>query len=372
MKPGKYLWTPLGAPSGRRVAIYVSLDVVDALLQDVMRGFGAVPKRGAEVGGILMGAAVSKKGSLTVDIESYELVPIEYKRGPSYLLSDADVQGLRDAVSRAAANGSKPVGFFRSHTRDAVGLVAEDRALLDKLFPGPDQIVLLIRPFATRVSMAGYYVRESGVFPEGPPSLEFPFRRKDLAGDEAPPAAPAIAEDRPIVRQTNPTPPSPSLQLVPVAAPPPPRFQPPPPNAAEPEPEPEPESLLERARSRWVWLPFSFIFLLLGVLLGFQAALTLRTPPAPSNPFAVSLNAKRDGKNLTVRWDRQAAAIQAAVTGTLLIEDGSLSPKAVPLSHSELQTGSVVYVPNNKRVKLGLELRFNDRDSILERLEWKE
>src|SRR5579884_3052114 len=84
---------------GKNITVHLSLDVVDRLLQDVMRGFGAVPRRGAEVGGILLGSFVKGQPSI-VRIDDYELVPIEYKRGPSYLLSLDDENSFGKALER--------------------------------------------------------------------------------------------------------------------------------------------------------------------------------------------------------------------------------------------------------------------------------
>jgi hypothetical protein len=49
--PGYYVWEVPGKP----VAVHLHLDVLDRIASEVMRGFGAVPKRGAEVGGLLIG-----------------------------------------------------------------------------------------------------------------------------------------------------------------------------------------------------------------------------------------------------------------------------------------------------------------------------
>ena len=128
-----------------------------------MRGFGAVPRRGAEVGGILLGAAASAGPALRV--EDYVLVPIEYKRGPSYRLSDNDVAAF-DAAVRQSRNGRilRPIGFFRSHTRDGVGLSEEDLGLLSNYLPEPESIALLIRPFATKPCVAVFISRSREFF----------------------------------------------------------------------------------------------------------------------------------------------------------------------------------------------------------------
>ena len=366
-----FLWQVPGKP----VAIYITFDVVDRLLQDVMRGFGAVPKRGAEVGGVLAGRRQTENGFLTVEVVDYELVPIEYRRGPSYLMSAVDRAAFEEAFGRlksGAKDGLQAIGMFRSHTRDSVGLAPEDHEVLDALFAGPENIVLLIRPFGTRVSMAGFYFKEGGRFPDGPPLLDFPFRPKDL-GDETKPLRRTPSEDRPFVREAGgmssnaagseydagldpePGPGTAVLSL---------RDRPP--QSQVPEID-----LRSKGGSGWVWLPLSFIFLLLGVLLGFQAALTLRPQAAVLDPYSIALKATRNGGNLNIVWDRQSPAIRAATGGILMIEDGAFS-KPISLTNSDLQTGSVVYPPNSNHVTFRLELTFSDLRTMAEKLEWRE
>jgi hypothetical protein len=369
---GAYLWQPPGKP----VSVLLSLDVVDRLQQDVLRGFGAVPKRGAEVGGILLGKAISGN-KLVVGVEDYEMVPIEYRLGPSYLLSEADRAAFQETFERLRAAGDQtgvaPVGFFRSQTRDAVGLVPEDLALIDHYFPEPDKIVLLIKPFATRVATAGFYFREDGTFQSGPPLAEFNFRRKDLGGgDPAPPrsASPLSSAASTVERVNLRTMPAPSEGTAPVRNDPAPERRVP----RTPGPDPTdldlPAVLKTPARSGWVWLPISFIFLLLGVLLGFQASLTLR-PQNPTDSFGVALAVTRDGDNLSVHWDRQAPAIRAATQGVLTIGDGK-SSRLVNLSSDQLQTGSVVYPHKDGEVKFRLELSFKSGAVLVQKVDWKE
>src|SRR5437899_12667722 len=95
--PGYYVW----AAPGRSVVVHLHLDVVDRILIDVMRGFGAVPKRGAEVGGVLLGR-IEKGDPSVVWIEDFVLVACEYKRGPSYLLTRDDLNAFEEACSPQA------------------------------------------------------------------------------------------------------------------------------------------------------------------------------------------------------------------------------------------------------------------------------
>lgn len=361
--PGFYVWEV----PGKSISIQLSLEVVDRLQQDVIRGFGAVPRRGAEVGGVLLGSTEGEGAA--VRIEDYELIPIEYKRGPSYLLSEEDVQAFEGSLEQLRKGNEKslrPVGYFRSHTRDGVGLGEEDQALLSKYFPEPETVVLLIRPFGTKPSIAGFYFREDGEFQSGAPLQEFSFRRKDLAPDEAPPPqaqpdrAPRNVPPRREIPRAEPERPTPSF-----------------PERSVPT---EVTGLVEASKTPkippkkgGIWAPLSFIFLLLGVLLGFQAALTLRPrSQGGADPYNVALNVSQSGADLQLKWDRQSAAIHAAQKGILTIEDGTLTSKPTELSAGELQSGSVVVYPHStNRVTFRLELIMKEKDRLIETVEWK-
>jgi hypothetical protein len=380
--PGFYVWEVPGKP----VSIQISLDVVDRLQQDVIRGFGAVPRRGAEVGGILLGTA-SSGGS--VRIEQYELIPIEYKRGPSYLLSPEDVEAFEASLNDLRKGSAvHPVGYFRSHTRDGVGLGDEDRELLGRYFPEPGTVALLIRPFGTKPSIAGFYFKEDAEFQSGPPLLEFPFRRKDLAPDEEAPAQPAPerprlnnpprveaprAEPEDLAPQSEQQPAQP-VKRWPIRNPPSDAIE----DSAPVEPlqtaglvPAEPE-LKAKPRRGWI-LPLSFIFLLLGLALGFQAGLVMRLHTQGStDPYSVSLTVTQSGSDLQLAWDRQSPAIRAAKKGILTIEDGAYS-KPTDLGAGELQSGSVViYRPVTSHVTFHLVLFVKEHDSLSETVEWKQ
>src|SRR5271165_2970015 len=182
--PGYYVWELPGKP----VVVHLHLGVIDRMSAEVMRGFGAVPKRGAEVGGVLLGT-IEQGPQTIVKVEDFEPVTCDYKRGPSYLFTADDGAAFDDACVRSQPDSSRPtyaVGYFRSHTRDGLSLAPEDIELMEHYFPSPSHIALLIKPFATKVSVASFFFREDGLFPSVAP-LEFPFRRRELAGEEAPP-----------------------------------------------------------------------------------------------------------------------------------------------------------------------------------------
>ena len=130
----------------------------------------------------------------------------------------------------------------------------------------------------------------------------------------------------------------------------------------------------KRKRSGWVWIPLSFIFLLLGVVLGFQVALSVgsKLPSGlrPPDPFTMNLQANQSGTSVHVRWDRSAPAIQNAPRGVLHIQDGSAEQR-VDLDSLQLLNGSVIYRRAAENVKFRLEVFTSDKSSLSETVEFK-
>ncbi len=352
--PGYFVWQP----PGKAYAVHLSLDVVDRLSADVMRGFGAVPKRGAEVGGVLLGS-IEYGETCVVRVDDFEIVGCEYRRGPSYYLAETELEALA-----AAAGNERAVGYYRSHTRDgAVTLGTEDLDAMERLFPDGGQVALLVKPFATKVSQAGFFVREDGVFP-GETPLEFPFRRREMLGEEAP-ARRSMYERKPRNRERR----EPEYR----------EHEPAADYAYESPAEPAytEESLAPPPRapkSAWVWLPLALIFLLLGAALGYQLTVTLVPGMRASQGaegFKLGLAAVRSGNSLTVRWNREAPAVQAAQRGVLEITDGELS-KSVPLDAAHLKEGSVVYQPSTPLVRFRLVVYVTPDVTVNETVDWEQ
>jgi hypothetical protein len=373
---GFYVWEV----PGKWISIELSLDLVDRLQQDVIRGFGALPRRGAEVGGILLGAV--RGGGRVVRVEDYQEVPIEYRRGPSYLLSELDTKAFEAELAQIRNNGAgsgRPIGYFRSHTRDGVGLAEEDLDLVSRYFPAPETVVLLIRPFGTKPSSAGFYFKEDGRFQSGPPLLEFPFRCKDLAPDDTSPSqerpprsVPSRIRRAAATAQTSD--PSPTRKAEPEAAAPAREIE-----VVEPVHRSEPVAAApqiseEKPKNRgWIWIPVSVIFLLVGVLAGFQAALRVGPQALGGlDPYDLSLTVTPSGSDLEVKWDRQSRVVRKAVKGILTIEDGNYR-KAIELDADRLQSGSqLVYRRYSNDVRFRLEVFLKDSTSVAEAVEWKQ
>jgi hypothetical protein len=393
-----YVWQVPGKP----VAVHIPLTIIDRLSVELMRGYGANPKRSPELGGVLIGSI--EEGTPTiVRVQDFELVPCQYRRGPSYTFTEEDCGPFELAGTRTDG-----IGYFRSHTRDGLALGAEDIELLDHFFAGPHTVALLVKPFATKVSQAGIFIREDGTFPAVTP-LEFPFRRQELM------------ERRPRLRDLDPSSPrsrsryqqegAPGAAVAPDAIPgsampgSPVQSDPgqgnatpgnaganagafpnggPPYSAAQPSPVSQPGAQYNPAtepaiglappltKKRWMWLPLSFVFLLLGLGLGFQAALTYGSRPMnlTGTDFSLSLAVTRTDQTLTLRWDKQAPAVRAAKRGVLEIEEEGIS-KPVDLDAAQLQNGTLIYRNVSDDVRFKLSVFPQEGLSVSQSAEWR-
>jgi len=362
-----YLWTL----PGQAVSVYLDFDVVDRLGFDIMRGFGAVPKRGAEVGGILLGTAETGENRV-VRIEDFVPVASEHLRGPSYVLSEADLRNFDAELGKWAPAPDKriyAVGYYRSNTRDVLQLTPEDLQILEKRFPQPAALCLLVKPYATRVSEATFFLKQNGAWPEQSGEQVFPFRRKELGGGK-PPRRPRGMEAADAESEAAATGFAPETPVVAAAAPEPVVAETPVAEEALGLGQPA-ESTRQKYKSGWVWIPLSFIFLLLGVVLGFQIALSYRGQKQATeagDPYALELTAVQFGENLHLKWNAEARAFQTARRGMLYIQDGD-NAKTVTLTQEDLARGGVLYRNATGEVRFRMEVFARERNSVSESLE---
>ena len=272
-----YVWTAPGKP----VSIEIAFDAIDRLEVEIMRAFGATPRRGLEVGGILLGSAEHGE-KLTAKIEDFEPVACEHGRGPSYVLSEEDRERFEEALKRwrpQPGRKLRAIGFYRSHTREGLSLAQQDLEMFSAYFPEQTGIALVVKPFATRPPVAGFFFREEAIIRSESSYQEFPFRRRELGGggrEEPNPlrgfssAAGDTTAESPMVNTMTEgllgltgAGLSDGKQIDTSGGP----------NWRRPS---VPARSL-RLRGGWVWIPLSFIFLLLGTVLGFQVALSVRS-----------------------------------------------------------------------------------------------
>ena len=128
-----------------------------------------------------------------------------YSLGPLYLLTDEEKAGLQATIARVKnlGDGLTVAGFFRSNTRRDLVLDEEDLALASELFSDPNNVLLLVRPFAMKPSAGGFFIWENGQIQGESSYLQFPFKRGELVKSFAQYIvdAPAKAAEAPPARE---------------------------------------------------------------------------------------------------------------------------------------------------------------------------
>lgn len=375
-----YVWEVPG-----KAAVRLYFDVIDRVLPEIMRGFGALPRRGAEVGGLLLGRVLDS-APLVVSVEEFEPVPCEYLSGPSYRLSAADRERLEQTLALWQDRPLRVVGFYRSHTRKDLFLDAEDVDLFRRYFAGPEHVFLLVKPFATRASVAGFFFWEDGRMEMEAPYAQFPFSRRELGGGAPHPPLPLQQPERPAPNLPPPrgrTQPIPMPQAGEIRRPA--RQEPfaedledryvpalekavtipaelPPPADSGPAeggyvlpPPPEREAAPERPparRGRWI---AAAVLLLGAAFAGYRywPQMDANRGGTPADALRLAVNVA--GPQLEITWDREAPAILRAQRGMLVITDGA-HREQVPLSALQLREGRVLYTRVTREVALRLEV----------------
>lgn len=161
------------------VSVRIPYDLMDRLEKEAVESFRSLSSRGSEIGGLLVGG-VSPGSPMIVSLSDYEMIVCDYSRGPLYRLSDADMGRFERAIQQRQAAGQAVAGFFRSHTRKGMSLDVDDLTFFEQRFGDPHHLVLLVRPYATKASTAGIFIREGGKVIGESSHLEFPFRSSEL------------------------------------------------------------------------------------------------------------------------------------------------------------------------------------------------
>ena len=143
--------------------IQIQLDALDGIARDVIEGFKALPRRGIEVGGLLLGHVerYQERGRVTVLIERFQRISCEHKFGPQYVLDGQDQTRLEEAAASITESGELTVlGTYRSHTRAGFQLEDSDLAFVDRYFRDPSDLMLLIKPESAIELQAQFFVRD--------------------------------------------------------------------------------------------------------------------------------------------------------------------------------------------------------------------
>jgi hypothetical protein len=321
-----HLWE--SALHNRRV--FISGLAVSDLRALAIEGFAAIPRRGLEVGGILMGEVHNGD----VRIAAFEAVPCEHHFGPSYTLSESERTKLIEILRERRCGMLSVVGLFQSFTgRDPV-IDEADEALMREHFSHGESVYLTIQPLSIERCSASFSLFRNG---ELIPDLQQPF---ELSQASLPIAQ--LAEPAAEMPATEAEPESEPVHHHPVPLPPPHRTR-------DHAPEFAPV-LTTTSHSRW-WAAAIFCAVLgigAGVVYG------LRTPqPAEWPDLHLDARPVENG-TLLLTWD--AAVARTATAARLNVTDGAVR-RDIDLKPDEIRAGRTQFTPLHSEVALRLTLR---------------
>ena len=313
---------------GKPVSVRLNPEVVGRLGMAIREGFKALPHRGLETGGLLIGRRREVANHVVVDILDFEPVESEHAAGPSYLLSNADRHLLEARIAAREATAKKLliVGFYRSHTRRDFAITVEDASLFSDYFRKASDVFLLIKPNDYGPPTGGFIIREGGKILSPSPYVQVPLDRAIVI---------------PAARET-------SIPALP-ASPAPPR----PPQIVQPSAPERTTWMRTTWMVRWpIWLAAAGA---MAVAVGLPFGIQRRIPgPPPAKPrVALALSVTNSGNGLLLSWDHQAS--RQAGHAVLWIKDGQEEQK-FELDSKQLNEGSVTYWPAGSDVNFRLTL----------------
>ena len=288
----------------------VKKELIPALAGQMLEGASASPRGGVEVGGLLFGPLPGRGGGLVVD----EAVPvsIEYRYGPTFQASDADLDSITQAVRKARDQDRRcVVGFYRSRTRGEAELRESDQAILraieqvHRAFEAEFRAFLLLTPISRLTTGAALLVRAGDAWQ---PAGEATFGNAVaafLANGETPETTAPVPEDAP--------------------------------------------AMVTRPKHSWPYIGVAAL-----AVAGFYLLARSPAPPraVPAANVAVAkanlgFSAVRAGGDWKLTWNRDALAAIAPSGGMLVIRDG-IAPRELPLSPDDLATGTILYHPQSR------------------------
>jgi hypothetical protein len=338
--PDTASWTTPECP----FAIDYSPSALEQIRMAVSDAFYSLPRGGAEIGGILLGAWTG--GRLT--ISGFRQLDCEHAFGPSFSLSPRDRLKLGKLIAAEQASGAQVVGWYHSHTRSEIFLSPADLEIYRDFFPEAWQVALVLRPHTLLPTSAGFFFRDA----EGSVRSEMPYKELTLDPLEAKPAEAAPPE--PSANGTHtPNPPFPLSASTPVADP--------------PLPAPIPRFLERESPAPRTW-PKIVVPLLIGAAIGAPAywkrdlwiprLLAIFAPAQTVAAQAPALGLRivaLDGQ-LEIHWDRNSPAVAGSEGGVLRVTGVDPSMEEIWLDRQHLLSGVFTVAGSSERVDVSLAL----------------
>ena len=324
----------------RRFALYIRPEVLGRLGVECWMAFKKVPRRGLEIGGILIGSKNVQEDLTVFRIEGFEAIDSEHRLGPSFIPSESDLARFRGQILK---QGAFCLGTFRSHTRtEQMELLSPDIEMFQQCFDAEsDRLFLILAP---GLGKAAFYapadhglkrVHEFAVASSLSTILTLRHDGSWPAGDEHP--------SRRELRIPPPPPPfeEPARTTEPGAA-----------NGASPV-------LKFGSAAKAVWLLAAAIaFLALGATAGklsdsLHRGVLPERAAAQFTPQFLNLKVEPAGSALRLSWD--ASVAKGAARALLHVEDGSQQSDR-DLTPAEFTAGVVLYEPKSAQVAFRLDV----------------
>lgn len=144
---------------GAAATVTYSLPLFHEIDFAVNEGYRKIPHGGIEEGGLLFGA-IDEKG---VRVDAFRPIACEHASGPSFLLSDRDLEALHSQIENAASDpelaGLHVVGWFLAHTRSPLTLTDHEAGLCDHFFAQTGMLTVLVKPERFQPTRFGFLVR---------------------------------------------------------------------------------------------------------------------------------------------------------------------------------------------------------------------
>ena len=329
----------LQAP-GTVLSIYLSLPVVEELTMEYRRtNAGGLP---ADIQGVLLGRSMSEPHQATY-VEDFVLIPRRGvgKSGVVATASDDELREIVCRLHRGVDAGRQAIGFFRSQRDGLLIPSRSDLKIAERLFPQPENVMLLIRFSAQEGNEAAFFYRQNGRIPRRECVHAFPFDSAKLSSRQ--PGGRRKEDNLPLEW----------------------------PRAARAEVARE----TPKTRIRW-WqlLPTAALFTL-GTIVA-QNALD-RPPVTPSSPSGITasyeaplgLKVTSLPHQLQVRWNHDSKAIRAAERGELRIAEGDVVvTQVIPIDKQQLLNGYVAYTPLTNDVSIRFDVTAADGSTTTESL----
>jgi len=322
-----YLWQ---AP-GTVLSIYLSLQVVEELTKEYTRANSGIQP--ADIQGVLLGRSMSEPHQATY-VEDFVLIPRRGigKDGTVATASDDDLREIVCRLHRGVDAGRQAIGFFRSQREGKLIPRRSDLKIADRLFPQPENVMLLVRFSEDEENEGAFFYRQNGEMQRRECVYPFAFEVAKLSRRRG---GRRLEDNAPLEW----------------------------PRSAHPQ------VFREKPRRRirwWQLLPTAALFTL-GTIAA-QTALNgkLDVPGAPSEITAgyeapLGLKVTSLPHQLQIRWNHNSAAVRGAEQGEIRISEGDVVvTQVIPINKEQLANGYIAYTPLTNDVSIRFDVRSAD------------